>query len=138
VSPAEAVGLWTDLAFVIVHSILKPRPLGGLTFIGYAIEPLRAEACLHATSTPGVEAVLAAGYRNDVGESNEAMACTPRLGLQRRFVLILSGRCGITANPIPSLLNADQIKALSYGRGCFIRVCLFAQRPLAPFFQYGL
>jgi hypothetical protein len=51
--------------------------------IDYAIETLRAEAPLHAASTPGVEAVLAAGYGNDVGESNEAMACTPRLGLHR-------------------------------------------------------
>jgi hypothetical protein len=80
-------------------------------FIGYAIEPLRAEAPLHAASTPAVEAFLAAGYRNDIGESNGAMACTPavtgskdpRLGLQRGFVLIFSGRCGIAANLIPSL-----------------------------------
>jgi hypothetical protein len=80
-------------------------------FIGYAFETLRAEAPLHAASTPAVEAVLASGYGNDVGESNEAMACTPavaeskdpRLGLRRGFVLISSGRCGIAANLIPSL-----------------------------------
>ena len=72
-------------------------------FIGYAIETLRAEAPLHAASTPAVEAVLAAGYGNDGGESNEAMACTPRLGLQRGFVVVLSGRCGITGSLIPSL-----------------------------------
>ena len=51
---------------ISIHFILKPRPLGGVMFIGYAVEPLRAEAPLHAASTPGVEAVLAAGYRNDV------------------------------------------------------------------------
>jgi hypothetical protein len=46
-----------------------------------------------------------------VGESNEAMACTPavtgskdpRLGMQRGFVAVLSGRCGIAENLIPSL-----------------------------------
>jgi hypothetical protein len=43
----------------------------------YGIETLRAEAPLHAASTPAAEAVLAAVYRNDVGESNEVMACTP-------------------------------------------------------------
>jgi hypothetical protein len=75
----------------------------GIMLIGYAIETLRAEAPLHAASTPAVEAVLAAGYGNDVGESNEAVACPPRLGLRRGFVLILSGRCGISANLIPSL-----------------------------------
>jgi hypothetical protein len=52
-------------------------------FIGYAIETLRAEVPLNAASTPAVEAVLAAGYGNDVGESNKAMARTPRLGLQQ-------------------------------------------------------
>jgi hypothetical protein len=72
-------------------------------FVGYAIGTLRAEAPLHAASIPSAEAVLAAGYRNDVGESNEAMACTPRLGLQRGFVVVLSGRCGIAATLIPSL-----------------------------------
>jgi hypothetical protein len=46
-------------------------------FIGYGIEGFRAEAPLHAASTPCVEAVLAAEYRNDEGESNEAMAYTP-------------------------------------------------------------
>jgi hypothetical protein len=75
----------------------------GVMLIGYAMEALRAEAPLHAASTPSVEAVLAAGYRNDIGESNEAMACTPRLGLQRGFVLVLFGRCGIAANLIRSL-----------------------------------
>jgi hypothetical protein len=72
-------------------------------FIGYAIETLLAEAPLHAASTSGVEAVLAAGYGSDVGKSNEAMTCTPRLGLRQGFVLILSGRCGIAANLIPSV-----------------------------------
>jgi hypothetical protein len=75
-------------------------------FIGYAIETLRAEAPLHAASTPASEAVLATGYRNDIGKSNEAMACTPRLGLQRGFVLVVSGRCGIATNLIPSLCTA--------------------------------
>ena len=75
----------------------------GLVFIEYAIETPRDEAPLHAASTPGVEAVLAAGYRDEVGTSNEAMACTLRLGLRRGFVLILSGRCAIAANLIPSL-----------------------------------
>ena len=74
-------------------------------FIGYAIETLRAEAPLHAASTPAAEAVLAAGYCNDVGESNEAMACTPRLGLRPGFVVVLSGRCGIAGSLIPSLLT---------------------------------
>ena len=50
--------------------------------IGYAIRTLRNEAPLHAASTPAMEAVLAAGYDNHAGEFNEAMACTPRLGLQ--------------------------------------------------------
>ena len=50
--------------------------------IGYAIETLRAEAPLHAASIPAIEAVLVAGYRNDVRESNEPMARTPRLGLR--------------------------------------------------------
>jgi hypothetical protein len=83
----------------------------GVVFIGYAIETLRAEDPPHASSTPGVETVLAAGYRNDVGESNEGMACTPavtgstdlRLGLHRGFVVSLSGRCGIAGSLIPSL-----------------------------------
>jgi hypothetical protein len=79
--------------------------------VGYAIEPLRAEATLPAASTPPVEAVRAAGYRNDVDESNKAMACTPRLGLQRGFVLILSGRCVIAANLIPSLRTDIRCKA---------------------------
>jgi hypothetical protein len=57
--------------------------------IGCAIDTLRAEAPLHAASTPALEAVLAAGYRNDVGESNRPMACPPRLGLQRGFVVVL-------------------------------------------------
>jgi hypothetical protein len=35
--------------------------MGGVMFIGYAIEPLRAEAPLHAASTLAVGAVLAAG-----------------------------------------------------------------------------
>jgi hypothetical protein len=39
----------------------KPRPLGGVMFVSYAIETLRAEAPLHAASTPVAEAVLAAG-----------------------------------------------------------------------------
>jgi hypothetical protein len=47
-----------------VYSILKPRPLGGATLIGYAIDTLRAEAPLHAASTPAAEAVLAAGSRS--------------------------------------------------------------------------
>jgi hypothetical protein len=96
-------------------------------YIGYGIDPLRDEAPLHAASTPAAEAVLAAGYRNDVGESNEAMACTPRLGLQQGFVVGLSGRCGIAENLIPSLRTeiglkapyGGQIKAEFYGRGCF-------------------
>jgi hypothetical protein len=79
--------------------------------IGYAIKTLRAEAPLYAAFTPAVEVVLAAAYRNDVDESKEAMACTPavtgskdpRLGLQRRFVLLSSGRCRIAGNFIPSL-----------------------------------
>jgi hypothetical protein len=79
--------------------------MGGVMLIGYAIETLRDEAPLHAASTAAVEAVLAAGYGNDVSESHEAMARTPRLGLQRRFLLILSGGCGIAANLIPSLLT---------------------------------
>jgi hypothetical protein len=74
--------------------------------IGHAIDTLRAEAPLHAASTPAAEPVLASGICNDLGESNEAMASTPRLGLRRGFVVVLSGRCGIAANLIPSLLTA--------------------------------
>ena len=72
-------------------------------FIGHAIETLRAEAPLHAASTSGVEAVLAAGYDNSAGECHEGMPCTPRLRLQRKFVVVSSGRCGIAATLIPSL-----------------------------------
>ena len=36
--------------------------MGGIIFIGYAIETLRDEARRNAASTPPVEAVLAAGY----------------------------------------------------------------------------
>jgi hypothetical protein len=71
--------------------------------MGCAIETLRAEAPLYVASTPRAEAVLAAGYHKDVGESNEPMACTPRLGLRPESVGVLSGRCGIAANLIPSL-----------------------------------
>jgi len=46
--------------------------MGGVMFIGYAIETLRDEAPLHAASTPPVKAVLAAGYGHDLGEFNEA------------------------------------------------------------------
>ena len=76
------------------HSVLKPRPLGGVMNIGYALETLRDEAPLHAASTPAAKAVLAAGYRNDVGESNEAVACTPRLGLQQTSSLRSERRSG--------------------------------------------
>jgi hypothetical protein len=41
--------------------------------IGYAIETLRAEAPLHATSTPGVEAVLAAGRRSRDSDCSEGL-----------------------------------------------------------------
>jgi hypothetical protein len=68
--------------------MLKPRPLGGVMNIGYALETLRDEAPLHAASTPAAKAVLAAGYDNAVGASNEARASTPRLGLQRAFVVV--------------------------------------------------
>jgi hypothetical protein len=77
----------------------------GVVLIGCAIETLRAEVSLHAASTPAVEAALVVGYGNDVGESNETMACNPRLGLQRGFVVVLSGRCGIAENLVPSLLT---------------------------------
>jgi hypothetical protein len=39
--------------------------------IGCATESLRAEAPLHAASTPPVEAVLTAGYDNVAGASTE-------------------------------------------------------------------
>ena len=45
--------------------------MGGVMFIGYAIETLRDDAPLHAASTPHVEAALTAGYGHDVGEFNE-------------------------------------------------------------------
>ena len=77
--------------------------MGGVIFIGYAVKPLRDEAPLHAASTPSVDTVLAVGYDNDVDASNKAMECIPRLGLQRAFVVALSGRCGIPATLIPSL-----------------------------------
>jgi hypothetical protein len=97
------------------------RPLGGIMVIGYAIETLRDEAPLHATSTPGVEAVLAAGYRNNVGESNEGMACTPavtgskdpRLGLGKPHPFALNGY------QVKGPPQAGRIEAPSYGRGCF-------------------
>jgi hypothetical protein len=71
-------------------------------FMGSAIEPLRDEAPLHAASTPSFDAVLAAGYDNAVSASNEAGVCTPPLGLQRKLVMVSSGRCGIAATLIPS------------------------------------
>jgi hypothetical protein len=82
---------------------IEAPPSGwGLVFIGYAIETPRAEAPLHAVSTPDVGAVLAAEYGNDVGESNEAMARTPavpkskdpRLGLQRTSCVRSERRSG--------------------------------------------
>jgi hypothetical protein len=72
-------------------------------FIGYAVEPLRAEGPLHAASTPSLDAVLAAAYDNAVVAFNEAGVCTSRLGLQRTLVMVSSGRCGIVATLIPSL-----------------------------------
>ena len=102
-APSLAKTQGTKCAAVFLHSPLKPRPMGGVMFIGYAIETLRDEAPLHAASTPTVEAVLAAGYDYAVGASNEAMVCTPRLGLQRTLVVVSSGRCGIAATLIPSL-----------------------------------
>ena len=50
------------------HSLLKPRAMGGVMFICYAVKPLRDEARLHAASTPTVEAALAAEYDNDFAE----------------------------------------------------------------------
>ena len=44
--------------------------MGGVMFIGSAIETLRDEAPRNAASTPPVEAVLRAGYGRDVGECN--------------------------------------------------------------------
>ena len=79
---------------------LKPRPRGGVKFIGYAIETLRDEAPLHAASTLAVEAVLAVGHGNVVGAYVGALACPPRLGLRGGFVVVLSGRCGISATLI--------------------------------------
>jgi hypothetical protein len=73
--------------------------------IGYADETLRDEVPRNAASTPPVKAVLAAGYGHDVGKFYGSMICTPRLGLQRGFVVVLSGRCSITGNLIPSLLR---------------------------------
>ena len=49
------------------------------------------------------EAVLAAMYGNAGGENKEAMERTPRLGLQRAFVVVSSGRCGMEATLTPSL-----------------------------------
>jgi hypothetical protein len=46
-------------------------------FIGYAIETLRAEAPLYATSTPGVEAVLAAGRRSRESGGTATMWVNP-------------------------------------------------------------
>jgi hypothetical protein len=47
-------------------------------FISQAIETLQDEA------------VLAAEYGDDVVEFNEAMRCTPRLGLRRELVVVFS------------------------------------------------
>jgi hypothetical protein len=46
-------------------------------FIGYAIETLRAEAPLHAASTPAVEAVLAAGRRSRQSGGTATMLVNP-------------------------------------------------------------
>ena len=77
----------TEDVLVSVHSLLKPRPIdgdyslcvetpsmgmGGGMFIGYAVQPLRDEARLHAASTPIVEAVLATGYSHDFAGFNGA------------------------------------------------------------------
>jgi hypothetical protein len=40
-------------------------------FIGNDVEPLRAEAPLHAASTPSIEAVLAAAHSKDAAKSNK-------------------------------------------------------------------
>jgi hypothetical protein len=55
-----------------VHALLKPRPRGGVIFIGSAIETLRDEAPRNAASTPPVEAALAAGYGHGAGKFNGA------------------------------------------------------------------
>ena len=84
-------------------------------FVGHALETLRGEAPLHAASTPPVDAALAVGYDNDVGEYNEAIACTPRLGLQREFVLRISGRCCISARRSSIIVRGTLIPSLRRG-----------------------
>jgi hypothetical protein len=53
--------------------------------IGYAIEPLRAEAFLHPACTPSVGAVLAAGSGNAIITSNEPGVCTPHADCSERL-----------------------------------------------------
>jgi hypothetical protein len=53
-----------------VNAVLPEDVLRGVMFISCAIKTLRDEAPRNAASTPPVEAVLAAGYGNDVGEFN--------------------------------------------------------------------
>jgi hypothetical protein len=87
--------------FLSINFTLNPRPLSGVMFIRYAIETLRDEAPLHATSTPGIKAVLVAGRRS---------------------------RDSDCSKPHPFALNADQvkgpyggqIKAPSFGRVCLL------------------
>jgi len=46
--------------------------MGGVMFIGYAVETLRDGARRNAASTPPVEAVLAAGYCHGIDGFNGA------------------------------------------------------------------
>jgi len=46
--------------------------MGGVMFIGYAVETLRDGARRNAASTPPVEAILAAGYCHGIDGFNGA------------------------------------------------------------------
>jgi hypothetical protein len=95
----------------MIYSLLKLHPMDGVVFIGYVIGTLRAEAPLHAASTPSLDAVLAAGYDKAVVTSNEARGCIPRLGPPPTLEEVSSGRCGIPAILVPSIRTEIARKA---------------------------
>jgi hypothetical protein len=71
--------------------------------IGYTMETLRAEAPLHAASTPAVEAVLAAGRRSRDSGGTATMLVNP----MRPWHVPHDSDC---SKPHPFALNGDQVK----------------------------
>jgi hypothetical protein len=110
--------------------------------IVYAIDTLRAEALLHAASTAAVEAVLAAGRRSrDSGGTATILVNpmrpwhVPRDSDCARVCVDFIRKVRHCGEPHPFALNGDQakgplwgqVKAPSYGRGCFTAFRLSAK-----------